>query len=48
MTNTGLSDIVAVTPNVRSFVMVQMLSGILYVALVVARLVGLTIMRFNR
>jgi hypothetical protein len=48
MTNTGLSDIVAVTPHVRSFVMLQMLSGILYVALVVARLVGLTIMRFNR
>jgi hypothetical protein len=48
MTSTGLSDIVPVTPHVRAFVMLEMISGMLYVALVVARLVGLTIARFRR
>jgi hypothetical protein len=48
MTSTGLSDIVAVTPHTRSFVLLQQISGMLYVALVVARLVGLTIARFRQ
>jgi hypothetical protein len=48
MTSTGLSDIVAVTPHMRSFVLLQQISGMLYVALVVARLVGLTIARFRQ
>jgi hypothetical protein len=48
MTSTGLSDIVAVTPHARSFVLLQQISGMLYIALVVARLVGLTIARFRR
>ncbi|MGW5241311.1 ion channel [Monashia sp. NPDC004114] len=48
MTSTGLSDISAVTPHARSFVMLEMISGMLYVALVVARLVGLTIARFRQ
>ncbi|HEX5967998.1 MAG TPA: potassium channel family protein [Intrasporangium sp.] len=48
MTSTGLSDISAVTPHARSFVMLQMITGMLYVALVVARLVGLTIARFRQ
>ena len=48
MTSTGLSDITAVTPNARSFVLIQMITGMLYVALVVARLVGLTIARFRQ
>ena len=48
MTSTGLSDITAVTPHARSFVLLQMISGMLYVALVVARLVGLTIARFRQ
>lgn len=47
MTSTGLSDIVPVTPHARSFVMTEQISGMLYVALVVARLVGLTIARFR-
>lgn len=48
MTSTGLSDIIAVTPHTRSFVLIQQISGMLYVALVVARLVGLTIARFRQ
>lgn len=48
MTSTGLSDIVAVTPHARSFVLLQQISGMLYIALVVARLVGLTIARFRQ
>ena len=48
MTSTGLSDIIAVTPHARSFVLLQQISGMLYVALVVARLVGLTIARFRQ
>ena len=48
MTSTGLSDISAVTPHARSFIMLQMITGLLYVALVVARLVGLTIARFRQ
>jgi hypothetical protein len=48
MTSTGLSDIVAVTPHARSFVLIQQVAGMLYVALVVARLVGLTIARFRQ
>jgi hypothetical protein len=45
MTSVGLSDIVPVGGHARSVVMVQQLAGVLYVALVVARLVGLTVMR---
>ena len=48
MTSTGLSDIYAVTPHARSVVLLQQIAGMLYVALVVARLVGLTIARFRR
>jgi len=48
MTSTGLSDILAVTPHARSFVLLQQITGMLYVALVVARLVGLTIARFRQ
>lgn len=47
MTGTGMSDIFAVTPYTRSFVTLQQITGMLYVALVVARLVGLTIARFR-
>jgi hypothetical protein len=48
MTSTGLSDIVPVTPHARSVVMIEQIAGMLYVALVVARLVGLTIARFRQ
>lgn len=48
MTSTGLSDIMPVLPHARSFVMIEQVGGMMYVALVVARLVGLTIARFRR
>lgn len=50
MTNTGLSDI---TPGpaagqARAVLMLQMLAGVGYVALAVARLLGLTLVKFRR
>lgn len=42
LTSVGLSDIVPATDHARSVVIVQQVVGVLYVALVVARLVGLT------
>ncbi len=45
LTSVGLSDIVPVLPHARSLVMIEMVAGVLYVALVVARLVGLTAAR---
>jgi hypothetical protein len=48
LTSTGLSDIVPVLPHARSFVMIEQIAGMLYLALVVARLVGLTIARLRR
>jgi Ion channel len=43
LTSVGLSDIAPVLPNARSLVMVEQVAGVLYIALVVARLVGLTV-----
>lgn len=45
LTSVGLSDIVPVQPHARSLVMVEMVVGVLYVAMVVARLVGLLSLR---
>jgi hypothetical protein len=45
LTSTGLSDVVPVKPFARSLVMIEQLAGLGYVALVVSRLVGLTVMR---
>ncbi|MEV7429019.1 MULTISPECIES: ion channel [unclassified Nocardioides] len=45
LTSVGLSDVVPVEPHARSLVMVEMVAGVLYVALVVARLVGLIVTR---
>lgn len=45
MTSTGLSDIVPVSAYARSVVMLQQIAGMLYLAMVVARIVGLTINR---
>jgi hypothetical protein len=42
LTSVGLSDVIPVQDHARSFVMVEQLAGVLYVALVIARLVGLT------
>jgi len=45
MTSTGLSDVVPVKPLARSVVMVQQIAGMLYLAVAVSRVVGLTINR---
>ena len=48
LSSTGLSDIVPVTAWGRSVVMLEQLAGLGYVAMVVSRLVGLTITRRTR
>ncbi len=45
MTSTGLSDVIPVKPHARSLVMIQQIAGMLYLAMVVARIVGLTFKR---
>lgn len=45
LSSTGLSDIVPVTPHARSFVMLEQIAGMLYLAMVVARMTGLTLHR---
>ena len=45
LTSVGLSDIVPVVAQARSVVMIEQVAGLLYVALVISRIVGLTIAR---
>ena len=45
LSSTGLSDVVPIKPFARSLVMIEQLAGLAYVAMVVSRLVGLTVMR---
>ena len=45
LTSVGLSDIIPVMAHARSLVMIEQVAGVLYVALVVARMVGLTVTR---
>jgi len=44
LTSTGLSDVVPVLAQARSIVMIEQLAGLMYVALVISRLVGLTLL----
>ena len=48
LTSVGLSDVIPVEAHARSLVIVEQVAGVLYVALVVARLVGLTTARAAR
>jgi len=48
LTSVGLSDIGAIRPHARSVIMIEQVAGVMYVALVISRLVGLTIARFKR
>lgn len=48
LTGTGLSDIVPMLPHARSMVVIEEVTGVFYVALVVARMVGLTMRRPGR
>lgn len=45
LTSVGLSDVVPVEGHARSFTMVEMMLGVFYVALVVARLVSLAVVK---
>ena len=45
LTSVGLSDIVPVKPFARGVVMIEMLAGLGYVAVLVSRIIGLTIRR---
>ncbi len=45
LTSVGLSDILPAMGHARSLVMIEQVAGVLYVALVIARLVGLTVAR---
>ena len=48
LTSVGLSDVAPTLAHARSVVMLEQLAGVMYVGLVVARLVGLTISRRDR
>jgi hypothetical protein len=48
LTSVGLSDVVPVKPLARAVVMIEALAGIGYVAILVSRLIGLTIHRGMR
>jgi hypothetical protein len=48
LSSTGLSDVVPVEPSARSLVMIEQLAGLAYLAIVVSRLVALTVHRPER
>jgi hypothetical protein len=43
LSGVGLSDVLPVTPVARALVMLEMVAGVMYIALVVSRLVALTV-----
>jgi len=45
LTSVGLSDVVPVLPQARTLVMIEQVAGVMYVALVISRVVGLTVAR---
>ena len=45
LSSTGIGDVVPVRPFARGLVMLEQVAGIAYVAMVVSRLVGLTVLR---
>ena len=45
LSGVGLSDILPVRPHARALVMLAQFAGVMYIALVVSRLIGLSIMR---
>ena len=48
LSSTGLSDVVPIRPFARALVMLEMLAGLAYVAMVVSRLVGLLVTNRGR
>ena len=47
LTSAGLGDVIPVRPQARALVMTEMVAGVMYLALVVSRLVGLALARRN-
>jgi hypothetical protein len=47
LTSVGLSDILPVLPHGRSIVMIEQVAGLMYVALVISRVVGLQVARYR-
>jgi len=45
LTSTGLSDIIPIVPQARSLSMIEQVAGLMYVALVISRIVGLQLFR---
>jgi hypothetical protein len=45
LSGVGLSDVVPLTPPARALSMIEMFGGVMYIAVVVSRLIGLTIVR---
>jgi hypothetical protein len=45
LSSTGLSDVIPIKPFARSVVMLEQLAGVAYIAMVVSRLVSLTVLR---
>ena len=45
LSGVGLSDVMPVRPHARALVMLAQFAGVMYIALVVSRLIGLTIVR---
>jgi hypothetical protein len=45
LSSVGLSDVVPVLPQARALVMLESFAGVMYIALVVSRLIGLTLLR---
>ncbi|WP_269458188.1 ion channel [Microlunatus soli] len=48
LTSVGLSDLVPVPHHARSLVIIEEVAGVLYVALVIARLVAMSTARMSR
>lgn len=48
LTSVGLSDVVPVEPHARSVAILEQVAGVFYIALVVARMVGLTVVGRQR
>lgn len=48
LTSVGLSDVGAVRPHARAVTIVEQLTGVMYVAMVISRLVALTVARARR
>ena len=48
LSGVGLGDVLPIRPWARALVMLEEFAGVMYIALVVSRLIGLTIVRSER